>query len=345
MFGLFDNSGRKIASEMKKNEVMYQNMLMPNLQDVDFTPEMVDYSLVNEDPMVLYKQLHEMEQLKKMANDGLSAEDVLSFAKGNRMAADRGRRASQAALQNAEARGVAGSGLEFAMREIGNQEATEQARMAAMEQAAATARQRAMNQMAYNQNLAAIRDQDRATKAQNTGIINQFNAMNTGNSNQARLRNIDQRRDNEQQRFNNRMARADGVSGARKGLADAHAAKGAADAQGMNSLMQLGGTLAMGAMFASDERLKHKVRYAGDSIDETLESMSPFLWEYKNPAFGEGEYVGVMAQDLQKSPVGKQMIEETPQGLMVNANKMLSFLMGTVVHQQRKIKQLEAKLG
>lgn len=345
MFGMFDESGEKIERLMKNNVDMYKDLGTPALYDVDFNPELAQYSLLAEDPFLLQKQMGAIETLKRSADEGLSAQDLYAMDKANRAAGDRARRARQAALQNAQARGVSGGGLEFALGEIANQESAERARSQAMEQNMASAKQRAMNQMAYTQNLGNVRDQNYRTKAQNTGVINQFNTMNTGTRNQANLRNIDQRRDNEQQRYQNQLARLDGIAGGRKGMADAAAAQGAANAQGMNSMMGLIGSLGGAAILASDENLKHKVRGADEAIKETLDELKPYYWEYKNPTFGTGEYVGVMAQDLEKTPVGKLVVFDTPEGKMINTQKLVPMMMAALASQQKRINELEAKLG
>lgn len=338
-FSAFDNTGDKIRGQMEDIARMYGGISLPELVDTDFRPEAMDYELVQEDPMVLQSQLAALEKMQQLADEGLTAEDKLAMFTANRDAGQRAKGARLAATQNANARGVGGSGLEFALSEIANQGAAERARAQSMEQAAASAKNKAMNQMAYSQGLGNVRNQDYQTKANNTGIINQFNSLNTQNRNNARLRNIDQRRANEQGRFQNAMTRADGMAGAKKGIADATAAEGAARREDFNSAIQMGGML-----LASDKNLKTDIRNAGSAIDETLENISPYLWMYRDKKFGEGEYVGVMAQDLQKSKAGREIVSETPEGLMLDNQKLLSFLVGTVAHQAKKIKELEARL-
>jgi hypothetical protein len=66
---------------------------------------------------------------------GLSAEDQLNFEKARSLGAQQSQQGAQAALQNAAARGVGGSGLEFGMREQANQEAANRAQTAGLEQA------------------------------------------------------------------------------------------------------------------------------------------------------------------------------------------------------------------
>jgi hypothetical protein len=67
------------------------------------------------------------------------------------------------------------------------------------------------------------------------------------------------------------------------------------------------GAKAIGQMF-SDERLKEDVKPA--KLEKLAESLKGFRFRYKDQAHGEGERVGVMAQDAQKGgPIGKGMVK------------------------------------
>lgn len=240
---MFDNSGSEIADQMSRGLSEFQNIRLPEFEDVNFNPLLVNPELIQESPMVLASQLAALEKMKSMADEGLSAQDNLAMARANQEAGQRARQAKGAALQNAMARGVAGGGMEFALGEMANQGAAERARMQGMEQAAESAKMRALNQMNYANSLGNVRNQDFQSKQANTGIMNQFNTMNTNMKNQAELRNIDQSRANKQQNFDNALARASGVNNARTGVANAYAAQGAANQSTMNALMGLGGQL------------------------------------------------------------------------------------------------------
>ena len=83
-----------------------------------------------------------------------------------------------------------------------------------------------------------------------------------------------------------------------------------------SGLMGLGGTLGGAAIIASDVRVKENIKYLGD-----LTNGLPFYeYEYK-PEFkaigGEGKFIGVMAQDVEK--VMPEAVVEHPDGYkMVN---------------------------
>jgi hypothetical protein len=51
--------------------------------------------------------------------------------------------------------------------------------------------------------------------------------------------------------------------------------------------------------------------------------------------------LGVMAQDLLKSDLGKYAVEETPKGKMVNFKKLASTLMASNAQLNERVKRLE----
>jgi hypothetical protein len=68
---------------------------------------------------------------------------------------------------------------------MANQAAADRAQQAGLQQAADTARQRALYAQAYGNELGNVRGQDLGVESANKGIINMFNQMNTQNRNQA----------------------------------------------------------------------------------------------------------------------------------------------------------------
>lgn len=165
------------------------------------------------------------------------------------------RAGTEAAIANAQARGVGGSGMEFAMREMANQQGAERASNAGLEQAAAAARQRALYNQMYQQGLGQMRQQDAQAGQYNNDVINKFNAMNTQNRNQMNQANVDMRNqaqkmnnqgriDMQQQNYDNQLKRAGGMAGQYGNMANAEAAAGAARANERNQLIGVGAGLA-----------------------------------------------------------------------------------------------------
>ena len=206
-----------------KNRALYEAIKDPNY--TQYAPELYsnessNYTLTNEDPLLKSAQMSALAKMAGLADSGLSDVDQAGYEKARSMAGQVAKQGNAAALQNAQTRGVGGSGMEFAMREMANQDAATRAQDAGLSQAADSARQRALYSQAYGQQLAGARDQDNRVNSQNTGIINQFNQANTNARNATNASNVDQRNGafkyNEglkDKTYSNQMRRVDGMSG------------------------------------------------------------------------------------------------------------------------------------
>ena len=65
-----------------------------------------------------------------------------------------------------------------------------------------------------------------------------------------------------------------------------------------------------------------------------------------SPLAGKGEHFGVMAQDLEKAgPVGKSMVEDTPQGKVIDYGKGLGVFLASLADMHQRIQELEKKKG
>jgi hypothetical protein len=235
----------------------YANINTPNLTWYNYAPEAVDPKLatantVQDDPIVKAAQMQALAKLGDLSKTGLSDVDQQGYQQarelGNQMAAS----GSAAATQNANARGMGGSGMEFAQREMANQSGAGRAQGAALGQAADSARQRAMYLQAYQGGLGQMQGQQTNLNAQNAGILNQFNQQNTGaqnaaqmynvgNQNQAQQINQQGRNSIAQQGFNNQITRAGGIAQADAGIARGAAAGDAANRDANNMMMGMAG--------------------------------------------------------------------------------------------------------
>lgn len=106
----------------------------------------------------------------------------------------------------------------------------------------------------------------------------------------------------------------------------------------------LGGLGAAGIMAFSDERVKTEIEPGEKSVREFLSKVAPKKYAYKSTEYGdEGKHVSVMAQDLEKSEVGKRMVIDTPQGKMVDYSKGLPAMLAAQADLHKRLEQLEAK--
>lgn len=191
-----DESWNSALRNIAENQNMYEQIGLPSYDE--YTPELYNdesynYELLQEDPSLLSRQGDNLNILQDLASKGLGAEDELAFQKARDVGAQAAKSGTQAAIADANNRGVGGGGMEFAMREIANQGGAERAQNAGLEQAAAAARQRALNAQAYQNAMGQVRGQNYQTAAANNNIINQFNSKNTQQRNQTNAANVDQR--------------------------------------------------------------------------------------------------------------------------------------------------------
>lgn len=193
--GLFDsdNSNAAMLAELAKNRGLYSQIGLPQYQQ--FTPEKYDNEsatakLTSDDPVVKSKQLEALSQMQDLSNKGMSDADVASFNQAHEMGDQMARAKTGAVMQDAQARGVAGGGMEFALREQGNQDAAQRAQDAALQQAGQASTNRANYLQAYAGQLGNVRQQDYNTNAANTNVLNQFNLANTQSRNAANAANV-----------------------------------------------------------------------------------------------------------------------------------------------------------
>ena len=85
-------------------------------------------------------------------------------------------------------------------------------------------------------------------------------------------------------------------------------------------------------MMMSDEREKENISEVSKAdLQELSQVIRPMLFKYKNEENGKGEFVGVMAQDLEKSKLGKTLVIENSEGVkMIDQNRAIMLLLATV---------------
>lgn len=110
------------------------------------------------------------------------------------------------------------------------------------------------------------------------------------------------------------------------------------------NLMNIGGQIGVAA--ASDRRAKTKIVRAKD-VDAMLERLKPYEYEYKDPEKplrGRGRHVSVMAQDLERSDLGKKMVSADREGTkVVDYGKGLGTMLAAVARVHERVAALEGK--
>ncbi len=114
----------------------------------------------------------------------------------------------------------------------------------------------------------------------------------------------------------------------------------ATDKGNLATLLQVGGQV--GAAAASDRNLKTDISEdAGAEVDDILRNLSPKAYRYKDERHGKGRRVGIMAQDLERSWLGADIVEDTPDGKMLDVNKALSLALAAVARLDARVRELE----
>lgn len=209
---------------------------------------------VRVDPRLRQAQMSALEQMSGLADQGLGAEDRAAFNELRRAAAGQAQAQAQSVLQNAAAQGTLDSGAALAAQLAAGQSSADRMsqegdRLAA--QAAAARRQALMSKADMASQLGQQNFNQQASVAQARDAISQFNTQNRQNvasTNLANRQAIENQRAatrNQQEMYNkgllqqdfqNRMAKATGVTGQMGNLANAYAQQGQAAAQGQANM-------------------------------------------------------------------------------------------------------------
>jgi len=129
---------------------------------------------------------------------------------------------------------------------------------------------------------------------------------------------------------------------------------------GMGGMGGGGATLAdghgfgAGAMDAvSDERAKTGIAPQSTATDRVMSTLEPYTYKYKSPADEPrtqpdgGKYLGVIAQNLEKTPEGAQAVEQDPATgkRMINPKAGMSLALAGLGRLHERVSALEAMFG
>jgi hypothetical protein len=134
------------------------------------------------------------------------------------------------------------------------------------------------------------------------------------------------------------------IAAAQRGVA-ANVAGQNLQAQTAAQGQQLGflGNIGSGMIAASDEKLKDNIKEtkkANSSIEEFLDAVKSVSFNYKGD---DKNRDGVIAQDLEKTKLGDQMVKDTPQGKMVDFGQGFANLLAAQAELNERLKKIEGK--
>jgi len=115
------------------------------------------------------------------------------------------------------------------------------------------------------------------------------------------------------------------------------------------ALGNFGGAMMGQPMMMSDERSKYAVsdEAAKKEAGKMVAGLDPYAFNYKDPErHGAGRHIGVMAQDLEKSPAGRTVVEEGPDGMKrVNTPKLTMLNSAALAQYDDRIGELEKRIA
>jgi hypothetical protein len=113
--------------------------------------------------------------------------------------------------------------------------------------------------------------------------------------------------------------------------------------QVLGALQGIAGTAAQyGGAAASDRRAKKDIESGDDDAEELLKGLRAYRYKYRSEKDGKGEFVGPMAQDLEKSRAGRQAVFEGPDGKkMVHGARLSLALAAAAGNIDRRLRSLE----
>ncbi len=208
---------------------------------------------------------------------------------------------------------------------------------------------------ALGQQLAGMRGQDIGVAANQAGMQQQTNLANQ----QAELANRAQMDSATQAYMQMGMSREEAQQ---KALAEMEALKaqqrtsanqvnaGVAQANLDTEMKHKGGLLsaaggAFGAML-SDRRAKENISDGGKGIDELMGALKPKRFDYKKEHGGEKDFVGFMAQDAERSALGRTLVRQTDRGdKMIDAPRALMAALAATSRLHHRLSKIEGGRG
>lgn len=127
----------------------------------------------------------------------------------------------------------------------------------------------------------------------------------------------------------------DALQGSQKGGESSHNKMG----QG------IGMGLAAAAMAMSDKNAKTGAKKANGEIQNFLDAIDAYTYRYKDPSYGEGKQLSPMAQDLEKTPIGKELVVDTPEGKMIDYGKAGGVMMASQAMLNDRLSELEKEMA
>ena len=387
--GISDFSGATREAEL--GAAQFAGMTIPELSPIELqrlvsageiTPEFAEiikyqggnaFEDIYVDPRLKAQQSETLVGLQDISKTGMTARDEADLAKiaSEEAIAERGQRES--IIQQAQQRGLASSGLNYAAQ-LANQQGGATRRSARDTEVAGQASDRRLKALDEAGQLAgSMRSQEygeQADLAKAKQMIDQFNTQNKqaqlserarqqNIANQSNLSNAQRimdanidlanqeeryRKSIAQQNYQNELGLASAKAGSHYKMADM---LGQQSNAGLQATAGLAGSLAMASAY-SDEDCKENIELGKNEIDELLEELTGYSFNYRDEDIAKGigspgEKVGVMAQDLEE--IAPRMVEEDENKIkMLNNAEILPAVLASAGRLHDRLKKVEEKV-
>jgi hypothetical protein len=99
----------------------------------------------------------------------------------------------------------------------------------------------------------------------------------------------------------------------------------------------------IGMSAKSDIRAKTNISPGSSEVESFLDALNSYKYEYKDPngSDEDGEFVGIMAQDLEKTAMGASFVKDTPDGKMVDYGHGLAAILASQANIHDRLRTIE----
>lgn len=360
----------------KIDNLVQQGVITPE-QAKTFLMDKTAMEGISVDPRLKAAQMGALSSLQEIgSNGGLTAMDRAKLESALSRVGQESRGAREAILQRQAEMGRSGTGLELAAQLQNQQDSATRASQEGLD-TAALAEQRALDAIAQAGALGGqMRSQEfgeQSDVASAKDALQKFNlehlrANEEANVNRraaAAAANLTERQriadknveisgqnrksvaDANQQAFEDEMEKRKAIAEALSGKAAQQTARQNAKSAFVGSLIGAGGSVGAGMLSKSDERSKN-IEDTPPDMDKFLETLKPLMFKYKDEnsaGAARGENVGVVAQDVEKTPVGKTMVKNTSEGKMLDMQKGFGVILAALAALHDKDKELEKQVS
>lgn len=94
----------------------------------------------------------------------------------------------------------------------------------------------------------------------------------------------------------------------------------------------------------SDENAKTEIKPANKPVADFFATIGAHEYEYKNSKHGEGKFVSPMAQELEKTVIGKSAVIDTPEGKKVDYPRLTGVALAGLALHHSDLKKLTARV-